>query len=247
MLEYHVKGVEVVTIADVPGSGTGLGSSSSLTVGLVRALSGFLTPGTQFHPHDLAEKAFEIERGRCGYSVGRQDHFAAACGGLNYFRFEQDRTIVESLQLSEKLLRELQSHFVLLWTGGTRKAGELLEQQEKVLSARPEVAVEMRDIAVRMSNDLRNGVIENIGEMLDANWQRKKQLADGITNDWIDKKYNQAIEAGAEGGKLCGAGGGGFLLFYAPFGKKNALEKATGLRAINFEIEPKGSEILWQK
>jgi D-glycero-alpha-D-manno-heptose-7-phosphate kinase len=239
------KGVEVVTVADIPGSGTGLGSSSTLTVGLIRALQKYTGNKVVIHPHELAELAYHIEEYLCDKSVGKQDHFAAAYGGLHYYQFEKKKVVAELLNLNENELRELQNRFTLLWTGRTRSAKKILRHQERNLDrGRYQLATGMRDLAVMLRDDLRKHDISNIGAYMDANWQIKRRMANGITDEWIDKVYDRAMEAGAEGGKICGAGGGGFFLFYGKHGIGPDLEEATGLRRIDFEIEREGSKVI---
>ncbi|MBW1672999.1 MAG: kinase [Deltaproteobacteria bacterium] len=241
------NGIEVVTMADIPGSGTGLGSSSTLTVGLIRALQKYTGKKRFFNPHELAEMAYKIEEYLCKKAVGKQDHFAAAYGGLHYYQFEKDKVIAELLDLNSKELKELQSRFTLLWTGRTRSATKILQRQERNLDkGRFQLASGMRDIAVMMRDDLRKKDISNIGAYMDANWQIKRRMANGISNDWIDDIYDRAIEAGAEGGKICGAGGGGFFLFYGKLGIGPDLEKATGLKQIDFKIEKEGSKVIYE-
>ncbi len=247
LLQFGVnQGVEISTVADIPGNGTGLGSSSALAVGLARALKKY-THGDQFkNPHELAKWAYEIERELCEQSVGKQDHFASAYGGIHYFQFEEKRVIAELLSLGAGKKHELENHFTLLWTGKHRSANEILkEQEENMKKGRWQLASGMRDIAVMMRDDLRKNDFSNIGAYLDANWQIKRRMAKGISSEWIDSIYDKAMEAGAEGGKILGAGGGGFFLFYGKFGIGDDLEKATGLRKIDFKIEPEGSKVIY--
>lgn len=240
------KGIEIVTMADIPGGGTGLGSSSTLTVGLIRALQKYTGHKRFSNPHELAEAAYLIEQDYCNKAVGKQDHFAAAYGGLHYYQFEKDRVVAELLNLNANELKELQSHFTLLWTGRTRSATKILRHQERNLDqGRYQIAVGMRDLAIMLRDDLRKKDISNIGAYLDANWQLKRRLANGISDDWIDDIYDKAIGAGAEGGKICGAGGGGFFLFYGKIGIGPDLEEATGLEKIDFEIEKEGSKVIY--
>ena len=240
------KGIEIITMADIPGSGTGLGSSSTLTVGLIRALQKYHDIKLIGHPHELAEFAYLVEQKYCNKAVGKQDHFAAAYGGLHYYQFERKRVVAELLNLNANELKELQNHFTLLWTGRTRSAAKILQHQERNLDrGRYQIAEGMRDLAVMMRDDLRNKDISNIGAYMDANWQLKRRLANGISNEWIDRIYDKALEAGAEGGKICGAGGGGFFLFYGKLGIGPDLEEATGLKRIDFEIEREGSKVVY--
>lgn len=247
LMSFDVKGVEVVSVADIPGNGTGLGSSSSLAVGLVKALYKYTDGKGLVNPRGFADYAYHVERNLCVYSVGKQDHYAAAYGGLHYYQFESDDSVLaELINLDENELLELENRFVLLWTGRSRSAGEILKRQEANMGTeRARLAVGMRDLAIQMRDDLRKKEYTNIGAYMNANWKIKRQMAQGITNEWIEEKYRLAMDAGAEGGKLCGAGGGGFLLFYGPLGIGPDLEKATGLKHIPFKIDTEGSKVVY--
>lgn len=247
LMDFDVHdGVEVMTVADIPGNGTGLGSSSTLTVGLLQALQKYTGEKRFSNPHELAAYAYDVERELCEYSVGRQDHLPAAYGNLHYFQFEQDKVIAELINLNNAELGELSYRFTLLWTGKSRNSTDILrEQEENMNMGRWRLAEGMRDIAVAMKDDLKKKDFSNIGAYLDANWQLKRRMATGISNEWIDETYDKAMEAGAEGGKICGAGGGGFFLFYGKVGVSGALEKATGLKHIPFKIETEGSKVIY--
>jgi len=248
LLSFGVNGVEVTTVADIPGNGTGLGSSSSLAVGLVRALSKYTQVKGMVQPSAWANYGYHIERNLCLYSVGKQDHYAAAYGNLHYYQFnEDDSVIAELIKMDDKERLELENRFVLLWTGRSRSAQDILKKQEvNMQTARRNIAFGMRDMAMQMRDDLRRKDFSNIGSYLHANWEIKRQMAQGITNEWIDQKYREAIQAGAEGGKLCGAGGGGFFLFYGPLGLAQKLEKATGLKHIPFKIDTGGCQVIYE-
>lgn len=248
LLSMDVNGVEVNTIADIPGQGTGLGSSSALSVGLVKALYKYSNGRGLVNPRGFADYAYHIERNLCVRSVGKQDHYASAYGNLHYFQFEPDEAVIaEMINLSEQERRELESRFVLLWTGRVRNNGDILKAQESNLHGeRWDLARSMRDMAVSLRDDLRHKDFSKIGEYLDANWKIKRQLAQGISNTWIDDKYESAMNVGAEGGKLCGAGGGGFFLFYGKVGLAPDLEQATGLKHIPFEIDVEGSQVIYE-
>jgi D-glycero-alpha-D-manno-heptose-7-phosphate kinase len=247
LLSYNVNSVEVATVADIPGGGTGLGSSSALAVGLVRALHKYIGNRDALHRDVYAELAYGIERDLCLHPVGKQDHYASACGNLNYFIFEPNNSVIsEQLDFSSSELADFESRFVLLWTGRSRDANAILKSQEENMNTnRRMLAQGMRDLAVRMRNDLDHKDFSDIGAYLHANWELKRQLAQGITNEWIDQKYREAIAAGAEGGKLCGAGGGGFFLFYGRPGLAPDLEKSTGLKHVPFHIDTEGSRVIY--
>ena len=246
LLDFDVHSIEVVTIADIPGNGTGLGSSSSLTVGLLRALQKYTGEKRFANPHELANYAYDVERELCGKFCGRQDHFPAAYGNLHYFQFEQNRVTAELLTLNDTERHELENRFTLLWTGRSRRGDNILKvQEENIKMGRWQLASGMRDIAVMMKDDLRKKDLYNIGAYMDANWQLKRRMADGIADEWIDDIYDKAIKAGAEGGKILGAGGGGFFLFFGRVNLGSELEKATGLKRIPFKIDTEGSKVIY--
>ena len=247
LLSYSAYGVEVVTVADIPGNGTGLGSSSSLAVGMTRALDKYTHQYGMTHPTLFAEYAYHVERDRCLHNVGKQDHYAAAYGNMHLYQFKPDDAVTAELfNLDENERHELESHFTLLWTGRNRSAVDILKAQEfNMDTERRELAKGMRDLAIQLGSALRHKDFSDIGAYLHANWEIKRQLAPGITNQWIDDKYNAAIAAGAEGGKICGAGGGGFFLFYGKLGLASDLERATGLKSIPFQIDTQGSQVIY--
>lgn len=246
LLAYGIYSGEIVTIADIPGEGSGLGSSSALAVGLTLALCKLTGGNCNQHPSVYAEHAYHIERERCLHAIGKQDHFAAAYGDMHFFQFNQDESVTSKLiNLNPDQLHELENRFVLLWTGKTRSAKDILTQQEKNFEEGISTAEEMRDMAISLQGEICRGDFSNIGAYLHDNWMRKKDLAHGISNAWLDEIYEKAIFAGAQGGKVCGAGGGGFFLFYGPFGLAQTLEQATGLKHVPFKIEAEGSKIIY--
>ena len=247
LMDFGLKGVEIVSVADIPGSGTGLGSSSSLTVGLLRALQKYTGKKKFSNPHELANYAYIIERLLCSKSVGRQDHLAAAYGNIHYFQFERNKVTAELLLLNDGEKHELEDRLTLLWTGKSHNADVILKAQEENMKfGRWMAASRMRDIAVMMRDKLRNKDFSNIGTYMDMNWQIKRRLADGISNEWIDGIYEKAMNAGAEGGKILGAGGGGFFLFFGKVNLSSILEEATGLRHIPFKIDTEGSKVIYE-
>jgi D-glycero-alpha-D-manno-heptose-7-phosphate kinase len=236
-----IKGVEIASISDIPSEGSGLGSSSSFTVGLINAIKHF--PSAKM----LAEFAYLIEI-RCGHHCGKQDHYAAAYGGLNHYRFNKDGSTCITPLLAFEEKDELQERFMLFWTGKTRQASKILKQQALNVAENgiaEYAALDMRDLANDLSTSLQNGDIEGVGKFLHENWQLKKKLAPGITDTWIDDIYDKAMEAGATGGKICGAGGGGFLLLFAEPQYHASIEKTVGLRRIPFKIEEEGSRVIY--
>jgi len=231
------EGVEVVTISDIPGMGSGLGSSSSLTVGLINAL-GHGSPKSM-----LAERAFTIEAEKCYHSIGKQDHYAAAWGGMNYMRFFRNSVEVKTMFPVAEML----DHMLLLWTGISRHSEEILvEQRSRYNSGETlKVGVKLAKLARDFHDEYLMGMRPNrIGEYLHENWELKKRLSN-ITNCFIDDHYETAMKNGAYGGKLLGAGQGGFLLFVAPPEKHADISVETGLRIVNFKISHTGSEVVY--
>ena len=233
--------LEITTIGDVP-SGTGMGSSSSLTVGLLTALYGYRHRVVS--PKLLAEQACRIEIDILGKPIGRQDQYAAAFGGLNYFRFNPDDTVdVEPVPCRAETLAELEQRALLLYTGQTRDANLILEQQSNTTEDRLDVLRAMRDLADEMRHALAGeGDLDRFAGLLHEGWELKRSLGCGISNDQINEWYTVARRAGAIGGKLLGAGGGGFVLLIAPAWRHRAIREALGRpRELPFKISRCGS------
>lgn len=239
-----VSGVEITITADVPGTGTGLGSSSALACGI---LLGLLEYTKHSHgPKYLAELAYLVESG-CGHPVGKQDHYAPAFGGLHFYEFRADgSTGVTCFDLLDEEYALIWDQLLLLWSGRPHPGGDvILRDQSNGFEHTGEIGKQMRDLAYALRGDLCGRIFRTIGPMLDENWNLKKQLAHGISDPWIDGIYRKAITAGAQGGKICGAGGGGFFLFCAPKDKHQAIIDTTGLRAIPFRIDSQGSTVIY--
>lgn len=239
--------LEITTIGDVP-SGTGLGSSSSLAVGLINALNAY--KGQISSPQQLAEKACEIEIDILKKPIGKQDQYAAAFGSLNYMRFNPDNSVdIEPVPYRPETLRELESRALLLYTAQQRSADDILVKQSAGTQRQDTFAVlrEMRDLAEEMRNVISgSGNIDDFAELMHQGWLLKKSLGFGISNQHIDDWYSAALKAGAQGGKLLGAGGGGFLMLLAPAEKHQAIRDALGNpREIPFEIDRRGSRIIF--
>lgn len=239
-------GVEVTTTADIPSNGTGLGSSSSFTVGLLNAVNAY--KGRNSSAEWLGAMASEIEIERCGARIGKQDQYAAAYGGLNLIAFNPDDSVtVEPLAIQPEIRTELFSKLVVFYTGVTRSASDILARQSQQVADNSTSRARlgrMVDLAYMLRDELCTGRLDGVGEILRENWSLKKGLASGISNGDIDHWHDAAMAAGAEGGKLLGAGSGGFLAFFAPRHLHDAIEKAVGLRRVTFNFEPSGSEIL---
>jgi len=230
-------GLEITSIGDVP-AGTGLGSSSSYTVGLLNALYAY--QGVLLPPDMLAKKACQIEIDICGKPIGKQDQYAAAFGGLNYIEFYKDRVTVCPVPNMKMV-----GNCLLFYLGGVRSADEILEDQRGRLVEKEAAYRKMAVLAAQMDVFLRNGV-DKTGMFLHQNWELKKTLSPLISNPRIDEYYERARKAGAEGGKVSGAGGGGFLLLYAPKNRHSAIkETLSDLKHIPFRFESRGSTIIY--
>jgi D-glycero-alpha-D-manno-heptose-7-phosphate kinase len=233
--------LEITTIGDVP-SGTGMGSSSSLTVGLLAALHGYRHRVTSARL--LAEQACQIEIEVLGRPIGRQDQYAAAFGGVNYIRFNPDDTVdVEPVPCRTETLLELEQRALLVYTGLSRDANQILEKQSSVMDDRLDVLCKMRELANEMRHALAGaGDLDRFSTLLHEGWELKRSLGCGISNDQINEWYAAARRAGAGGGKLLGAGGGGFLLLLAPHWRHRAIREALGRpRELPFRIARHGS------
>jgi D-glycero-alpha-D-manno-heptose-7-phosphate kinase len=238
-------GVEITTLADIPSAGTGLGSSSSITVGLLNALYHFA--GNQVTPERLAREACEIEIDICNKPIGKQDQYIAAYGGLNKITFHPDETVsVTRLPTNNMDLLKLGSHLLLFYTNKTRKADAILKKQKEDTESKRKMLRSMRDLVPVLVDSLVNGDNDNLGKLLHENWLLKKSLVSTISNSDIDKMYQKAIDAGAIGGKICGAGGGGFLLLYVKKNKQDEVRSALReYREFPFMIDNYGSRIIF--
>lgn len=237
--------VEVTTVGDVP-AGTGMGSSSSLTVGLLNALYAF--KGQVTSASRLAEEACRIEIDILKKPIGRQDQYAAAFGGLNYFKFNPDHTVdAEPVPCRPEVLHELEERTLLLYTAKQRDADSILKAQSEGTKDRFSVLRQMRDLAQTMRTTLSGkGDLDEFARLLHEGWLLKRSLGFGITSSHIDEWYEAARRAGAQGGKLLGAGGGGFLLLMCEPDRKEAIREALGRpREITFQIDRRGSRVIF--
>lgn len=243
--EKKISGVEIVSTADVP-SGTGLGSSSAFTVGLLHTL--YCYQGKYVSKGRLAEEACVIEIDKLGNPIGKQDQYAAAFGGLNFISFHKDDTVsVEPIVTKSETLKELQANLVMFYTGITHDANKILAQQKQNLNlvASKDNLIQMCGLARQMKHALEDNQLADFGNFLNESWHRKKELSGQISNSQIDEWYGLAMNNGALGGKLLGAGGGGFLLFYCPKDRQEKLEKALGLERFDFSFEHDGSSVIY--
>ncbi|MCC6578874.1 MAG: GHMP kinase [Phycisphaeraceae bacterium] len=237
--------LEITTIGDVP-AGTGMGSSSTLTVGLLHALYGYR--GQIVSREKLANEACDIEINRLGKPIGKQDQYAAAFGGINYIRFNPDQSVqVEPVPCTAETLAELNSRFLLLYTNQRRDADTILQKQSDGTKDRMNVLREMRDLADAMRQTLAgDGDIDEFASLLHEGWLLKRSLGFGISNDMVDQWYDAARRAGAQGGKLLGAGGGGFVLLLAPPERHEAIREAMGCpRQLPIAVDQLGSRIIF--
>jgi D-glycero-alpha-D-manno-heptose-7-phosphate kinase len=239
------RGVDIVTLADVPSRGTGVGSSSSVTVGLLNALYAF--QGVYKSPLQLAEEAARIEIEILGKPIGRQDQYAAAVGGFNFIDFLPGGGVrLESVVSRRETFKRLQRSLMMLYTGRQRSAdGALHKQRSATRDGRAvEALSRMRDLAYEFRGRLANGDVDALGPLLHENWELKRGLADGISSREIDGWYERALAAGAVGGKILGAGAGGFLLLFAPPDRQDAVRAALPeLRELPLRFAAQGTQI----
>jgi D-glycero-alpha-D-manno-heptose-7-phosphate kinase len=239
------KQIEIATMADIPTEGTGLGSSSSVTVGVLNALHHYL--GAPKEPMTLAREACQIEVEILGKPIGKQDQYIAATGGLQFIRFRSDGTVVaEQVKLSDSVNRVLNDSLMLFWTNTSRKAETILSEQRDNIQSRMEVLRGLKQLAFEARILLEQGSLDEFGYTLHRGWELKKQMAGKISNNQIDELYAAARKAGALGGKITGAGGGGFLLLYCPREKQECVRTAlSGLRELPFDLERDGTKVIF--
>ncbi len=239
------KGLEITTLADIPSEGSGLGSSSTVTVGLLNALYNYA--GKQVTLEQIAREACEIEIDLCSKPIGKQDQYIAAYGGLNKISFHPDESVsVDKVPLNNKDLIMLGSRLLLFFTNKTRKADAILEKQKKTTGDNREVLRQMKNFVPKLERSLDRSKFNILGKLLHENWELKKSLVGSISNPEIDEMYNKAMGAGAVGGKICGAGGGGFLLMYVPKAKQDKVREAlSDYRELHFMLDSFGSRIIF--
>lgn len=240
-------GIEIASMADIPSKGSGLGSSSSYTVGLLNALFAYRN---QFVSKErLAQLACEIEINRCGEPIGKQDQYAAAYGGLNLIRFFPDESVaVDPVICAPELLQKVEDSTLVFFTGRTRSASAVLARQSDALRAndRRVLMRRMVELAFDLKQELEAGRLENFGSILDENWRLKAQLTKGISDGQIDEWYTRGLTQGALGGKLLGAGNGGFMMFFAPRERHSAIIAAFAeLTLVKFKMDRFGAQIVF--
>jgi D-glycero-alpha-D-manno-heptose-7-phosphate kinase len=242
------RGIEITSISDIPSQGTGLGSSSTYTVGLLNALYAYT--GQLAGAERLAREACQIEIEQCGAPIGKQDQYIAAYGVLQFTQFNPDESVyVDPVICKPQTRRLLQQRLLMLYTRTTRKTADVLREQ-RANTERDDAR--RRDLSqmVALAHDLRTALsaddLTAFGEILHEGWMRKRKLASGISSERIDDWYQRGRAAGAQGGKILGAGGGGFLLLYAPEERHEAIRAALPeLRQVPIGFEMQGSKIIY--
>lgn len=239
------KGVEVTTMGDIPSQGSGLGSSSTVTVGALHAMYTYQKQSVL--TEQLAREACEIEREILGKPIGIQDQYIAAYGGLRFMEFQKSGEVTSKrIVLDDRTMRRLSDNLLLFFTGVTRKADNILVEQKRNIVDRLSILDEMKDIAHQACREIEDGNIDQLGELLHESWLLKKQLASKISNPALDNMYNTARKAGASGGKISGAGGGGFLLLYCANGSQERVRDALrDFQEYPFSLGQDGSKIIF--
>ena len=237
-------GIEIATMADIPSEGSGLGSSSAVTVGLLHALYTF--KGQLVTPGQLAREACQIEIDVLGKPIGKQDQYIAAYGGLRRIDFHPDETVVvQWVPMPEESKRRFSESLMLFYTGVTRQADTILTQQRDNIASHLETLDKMKDQADEIFNAFVDGNLNRIGRIMDAGWRHKKLLADNISTISINAYYEAALDAGAVGGKVAGAGGGGFLLLFCPPDRQPKVRQVLmGMRELPISLERDGTKVI---
>ena len=239
------EGVEITTMGDIPSAGTGLGSSSTVTVGSLQAMYTLL--GEIVPAERLAQEACKIEIDLLGKPIGIQDQYIVAYGGLRFIEFNPDGTVsLESIELNEDSRRKLNENLMLFYTGVSRSADRILVDQKRNIKDRLSILREMKELAYAARRSMGCCDVDAIGAYLHDGWQLKKKLSGLISNVALDETYAAARKAGAMGGKITGAGGGGFLLLYVPHEHQASVRAAlSGLQELPFQLEPDGSKVIF--
>jgi len=241
------KGIEITTIADIPSKGTGLGSSSSFTAGLLNGLHEYLHESISCD--ELAEESCHIEINMCEEPIGKQDQYAAVFGGLNLIEFKRDDSVkVTPIKCSDETKKNLQDNIIVFYTGINRSASKILAKQTKDMNKKnkQDIVKEMVHLCYLLSSQLQNDDITDFGEILHQGWMLKKSINDDISSSNIDNWYKVARLAGAQGGKLMGAGAGGFLMFYAEKNTHNEIiESLSDLEYVPMKFDNSGSTIMY--
>lgn len=241
------QGIDVVYMADIPlgSKGIGLASSSAMAVGVLNALYAY--KGVNVSAEKLAKEACEIEIGRLNNPIGKQDQYAVAFGGLKRYQFNSDDTVFDSPVLCKKdTLMALQKHLMFFYTGDMRDSSGILTEQKSNINSKMSVLDQMVEIANEAEKLIQNNNIEPLGELLDDSWNLKRSLATNVSNQKVDWMYDAAKKAGAKGGKILGAGGGGFLMLFVDEENQEKVKHALhDYRSIDMQFEPQGSKIIY--
>jgi D-glycero-alpha-D-manno-heptose-7-phosphate kinase len=243
--EFGIHGVEIASVADIP-AGTGLGSSSSFMVGLLHSLYCYI--GKYVSKERLASEACAMEIQKIGEPIGKQDQYAAAYGGLNFYTFNPDGSVfVEPVVMKEESRAALENNLLLFYLGGEHSASAILKEQGKNVTQGDKEAnqIKMCELTRALRDELIRNNIDAMGDLLHQNWMLKRSLASGIATPLVDEKYEIALRNGALGGKLLGAGGGGFMLFYVPVKQQQQVIRALELPVIPFRFDRQGSGVLF--
>ncbi len=222
------RGIRVRTEVDAP-AGSGLGTSSTLMVAILGAFAEACK--LSYGEYDLAHLAYEIERKDLGLAGGKQDQYAATFGGVNFMEFyADDKVIVNPLRVKPEYLDELENNLLLYYSDTSRESARIIAVQQKNVHDKNTRSIEamhqLKQQALQMKEALLQGELDSIGDILDFGFQQKKQMAEGISNDWLEQIYETARKAGASGGKISGAGGGGFMIFYCPANTRHAVAES---------------------
>jgi D-glycero-alpha-D-manno-heptose-7-phosphate kinase len=243
------KNVEIVSVSDVP-SNSGLGTSSAFTVSLLNALYTFRKE--QSSKSSLAKDACDIEIGILKDPIGKQDQYSSAYGGFNAYMFNKERVNVKPVKISEKNLLKLQTNLMLFYFDKSRKAGDILREQNKLCKKNDIKTIDrlniIKEIGVLSKDRLESGDLSGFGELMDKHWNIKKSISKNISSSAIDEIYSFSKKNGALGGKIIGAGGGGFFMFYSDTPEKlqTAIKKKFDLKQLNYKFEFKGAEIIYK-
>lgn len=241
------NGIEIASISDLPSNGTGMGASSAFAVGLIKAVEAYKFSNDYLHKASLAELACQIEIDFCKKPIGKQDQYASAYGSFNSHVFETKGVSTENIPIDIDTLNFLQDNLILLHTCKGRSADNILKNQSKRMSDNEksfENVQVMVQLAKQFKNDLLKKDFKHFGEMLDFSWQLKKEVSEEITDSEIDAMYYEAKQCGALGGKLLGAGGGGFMLLFAnKNAQKNIRNKFYNHKPFNFKFDMNGSTV----
>jgi D-glycero-alpha-D-manno-heptose-7-phosphate kinase len=241
-------GIEIVSMADIPGSGSGLGSSSAFTVALLMAL--FRFRGQSKSQEEIANLACEVEINRCGAPIGKQDQYASAIGGLNIFNFHSCGSVsYEKYNLADDIFSNINRHLLILYTGKTRSASALLSEQQKVVlesSIKRKTISNMVKLIEPCCETLEQNDMLSFGNIMHKNWMLKKRLTNSISSNWIDLAYEKAIMNGAFGGKIMGAGAGGFFMFISPPNLHNRIACKLLMEQMVVKCENDGCKVIFE-